>query len=221
MLNSIINLSSLTLETVLICMAAELILGLLSAMIYTKLNRTTKSFAMTLALLPLIAGTVILVVNGNLGAGIAVAGSFSLIRFRSVQGSAKEILAVFLAMALGLCAGAGYVGVACILFAVYSLALLLLHAMKFGNEKQSDRVLKITIPESMDYDGLFDDVLNRFTGHWSLESVHTAEMGSVYQLVYAVTVADIAKSREMLDEIRIRNGNLNVALQRIAVKETM
>ena len=133
------------------------------------------------------SAAVIFVVNGNLGAGIAVAGAFSLVRFRSAQGSAHEILSVFLSMSLGLCAGAGYVGIAALLLLLYIAVMLLLSALHFGEEGDAERLIKITVPEVLDYENLFDDVLNQHTKHWTLESVRTAEMGSVYRLEYRVT----------------------------------
>lgn len=221
MLNSILDTSNLEIVQVLCCMGAAVVLGLLNALLYMASSRASKSFVCTLALLPLVTGAVILVVNGNLGAGIAVAGSFSLIRFRSAQGSAKEILHVFLSASLGLCLGAGYVGLAVLLFAVFALAALALNAARLGEKPDMSRLLKITVPEVLDYDGLFDEVLSRRTDSWSLESVRTAEMGSVYQLHYLVRLKDLAKTKELLDEVRTRNGNLPVSVVRVPVeKET-
>lgn len=222
MLNSIISVSGLTLTTVLILMGAAMVLGVLGALLYMKLNRCSKSFAMTLAILPLVAGTVILAVNGNLGAGIAVAGSFSLVRFRSVQGSAKEILAVFLAMAVGLCLGAGYVAIACLLFVLYAVMTLALGALHFGEAADNERMLRISVPEALDYDGLFEEVLKEKTAAYELETVRTAEMGSVYQLFYRVKLKTTGDSKALLDALRERNGNLPITLGHAGpVKEEM
>ncbi len=222
MLNSIIPAGGLTLAVVLVLMGEALALGLLGALLYMKQNHCSKSFAMTLALLPLVAGTVIMVVNGNLGAGIAVAGSFSLIRFRSVQGSAKEILAVFLAMAVGLCLGAGYAAIACLLFALYTLMMLLLNGIHFGEAGDRQRMLKISVPEALEYDGLFEEVLREKTSAFELETVRTAEMGSVYQLMYRITLKNTADSKSLMDALRERNGNLPISLgYATPVKEEM
>ncbi len=218
MLNSILDTSNITIGPVLLCLGTALVLGILAAWFYARHTSCSRSLAMTLALLPLISAAVILVVNGNLGAGIAVAGAFSLVRFRSAQGSAQEILSLFLAMALGLCAGAGYVVIAAILLGIFLAALLLLDAVRFGQEKTSERTLKITIPETLDYEGLFDDLLAQGTERYSLESVRTAEMGSVYRLEYRITIAGESVSRAMLDGIRARNGNLEVLCCRTAEK---
>ena len=215
MLETIFARGTVPLPTVLLCMGAAIVLGVLSALLYMKKTPCSSSFALTLALLPLVSSTVILVVNGNLGAGIAVAGAFSLVRFRSVQGSAREILAVFLGVVLGMCLGAGYVGIAALLFVLYAATLLLLDALGFGQRGIMRRELRISIPESLDYDGLFDDMLNKYTKAWTLEQVRTMEMGSMYQLIFYVTLPEGFKSRDMMDEIRTYNGNLPVSLGRI------
>ncbi len=215
MLNSLFTRGAADIGTVLICLGAALVLGVLSALLYMKKNPCTTSFAFTLALLPMIASTVILVVNGNLGAGIAVAGAFSLVRFRSVQGSAREILAVFLAVVLGMCLGAGYLGAAALLFLLYAAASLALEAVHFGQGGVTRRELRISVPEALDYDGLFDDLLDRYTRAWTLDRVRTAEMGTVYQLFFHVSLPEGFQSRPLLDEIRTRNGNLPVSLGRI------
>ena len=218
MLNSIIDSAALEAGSVLICLAGALLLGVAASFVCSKAFGFSRSLSMTLALLPIVSATVILVVNGSLGAGIAVAGAFSLIRFRSAQGSALEILAVFLAMAMGVCAGAGYVVIAAIVLAISLAALLALKALKFGSAPDAARVLKISVPEALDYEGLFDDILGRYTAGYELESVHTAEMGSVYRLEYRITLPRSAAVRAMLDEIRTRNGNLEVMCGRIPEK---
>ena len=159
MLDSIFAKGSLSIGNVLLVLGLAVVLGLIASLLYMKQNKNaTRSFAFTLVILPLITGTVIMVVNGNLGAGIAVAGSFSLIRFRSAQGTGQEILAVFLSASLGLCLGAGYVGIACLLLLVYALTMILLQLAHFGTGLDNQRELRISIPEALDYDGLFDDL---------------------------------------------------------------
>ena len=215
MLNSILNTSSLNLVPVLACLCLALVLGTVAALIYMRTGKYTQSFVITLSILPLITASVILVVNGNLGAGLAVAGAFSLIRFRSAQGTAREILAVFLSMALGLCLGGGYVAIACILLFAYAIMILLLNQLHFGEEKVYDRQLKISVPESLDYTNMFDDILSSHTKAYTLEKVRTAEMGSIYELTYHVTLQTEIPSRSMLDDIRTRNGNLPVSIGRV------
>lgn len=220
MFNSIFTEGSLTAGSVLLTLAAALLLGFAGSLYYTKRNAdATRSFAFTLALLPLITATVIMVVNGNLGAGIAVAGSFSLIRFRSVQGSGQEILAVFLAAAAGLCLGAGYLAVACLLMVLCLLFHAFLSACGFGRAAENRRELRISLPESLDYEGLFDDLLDAYFTSFELIRVRTVEMGAAYQLIYRGSLRDEKEGKRFLDEIRTRNGNLPVALGRVAAEK--
>lgn len=215
MLETLFTRGSTPVLPVLLCLGTGILLGVLSSLLYMKKNPCTPSFSLTLALLPMISAGVILAVNGNLGTGIAVAGAFSLVRFRSVQGSAREILAVFLSVVLGMCLGAGYLGLAVLLFVLYAAMILLLDALHFGQTSVMRRELRISVPESLDYDGMFDDLLDANAKDWHLERVRTMEMGSVYQLCFHVTLPENFKSRPLLDEIRTRNGNLPVALGRI------
>lgn len=222
MFDSIFVRGSLTAGNVLLTLAFALALGIAAACYYTGQNVTTRSFALTVAMLPLITATVIMVVNGNLGAGIAVAGSFSLIRFRSVQGSGQEILAVFLAAALGLCLGAGYVGIACLLLILYLAAMQLLTVARFGTEGEKQQELRISLPEALDYDGLFDDLLSEHFTTCELERVRTVEMGTAYQLIYRVMPRKPHMDKAFLDAVRERNGNLPVSLGKVPQsKESM
>ena len=216
MFNSIFVNGSLTAGSVFLTLGLALALGFAGSLYYIRRNVTaTRSFAYTLALLPLVTATVILAVNGNLGAGIAVAGSFSLIRFRSVQGSGQEILAVFLAAATGLCLGAGYVAVACLLMALCLLFHALLSAFRFGQAAENQRELRVSVPESLDYEGLFDDLLDTFFTSHELVRVRTVEMGTAYQLVFRGILRDVKEVKPFLDAVRTRNGNLPVAMARV------
>ena len=217
MFNSIFVQGSLTAGSVLLTLGLALLLGLAGSLYYVKRNTTaTRSFAFTLALLPAITATVIMVVNGNLGAGIAVAGSFSLIRFRSAQGTGQEILAVFLAAAVGLSLGAGYVAVACLLMLLCLGFHALLSACRFGQAAENQRELRVTVPESLDYEGLFDDLLGANFSTYELVRVRTVDMGAAYQLVYRGTLRDAQAGKRFLDAVRERNGNLPVVLARTA-----
>ena len=176
MLETIIT-GGITLPTFLICTAVSLLLGMGTAFISMYKAKCTQSFAITLAVLPAVVQMVILLVNGNVGAGVAVAGAFSLVRFRSAPGTAREIGVIFLAMAIGLATGMGYIGLAVLFFVIVAAVMLLLTRFNFGGSKRSERILRITIPENLDYEGLFDDLFQKYAENCSLEKVKTSNMG--------------------------------------------
>ncbi len=184
-------------------------------------SKCSQSFAITLAVLPAMVQVVIMLVNGNIGAGVAVAGTFSLVRFRSAPGTAREIAANFLAMTISLATGMGYLLLAAVLFSIIALALLLMTRLGFGRESQEERILRVTIPENLDYDGLFDDLLGEYTRSWTLERVKTTNMGTLYELQYRILLPGGALLKALLDEIRCRNGNLNVVCGRENQLETL
>ena len=220
MLDSIIG-TELTLSTFFICTAVSLILGIGVALVGMYRSRSTQSFGITLAVLPAVVQLVIMLVNGNLGAGVAVAGTFSLVRFRSAPGSAREISTLFLAMAIGLATGMGYVALACVSFVIISAVILLLTHLRFGEGRSYRRVLKITIPENLNYDGLFDDIFHKYLRSSSLTRVKTANMGTLYELEYSIVLPEERVPKEFLDEIRRRNGNLNIVCSRKADREAL
>ncbi len=194
--------------------AVALVCGLIIAVSYMIKNKCSQSFAVTLVLLPAIVELVIILVNGNIGAGIAVAGAFSLVRFRSVEGNGREITSVFLAMAVGLATGMGYVGIA-ILFTILICAILfILNTINFGQEKSKGRVLNITVPENLDFEGKFEDLFDKYLVDYEYISVRTTNMGSLYKLSLEVNIKEGASVKEFLDELRTRNGNLDISLQR-------
>ena len=220
MLDSMITMD-ITLPIFLLCSAASLLLGIAAAFVMTRGTHTTQSFCMTIAVLPLAVQMVIMLVNGNLGAGVAVAGAFGLVRFRSAPGSAREIAAIFFAMTLGLATGMGYLGLAALFFALFAAAFLLLDALHFGKGDETERILKITIPENLDYDGLFTDVFRRYLKFCALEQVKTTNMGTLYELQYRVVFRQPQISKAFLDELRCRNGNLNIVCARVTCKEAL
>ena len=199
----------------LLCLGVSLLLGLVMAAAYMFKNEYTNSFLITLALLPAIVCVVIMMVNGNIGAGVAVAGAFSLVRFRSAPGSAKEIVAVFLAMGAGLIAGMGYLGFAA-LFTVIMCVMFLIYNVMADNAKSesANKTIKITIPEDLDYSGVFDDIFAEYTKKNELVKVKTTNMGSMFRLTYNVTLKDVTKEKQMIDCIRERNGNLEVMVSK-------
>ena len=220
MLNSILG-TELTLTSFLICTGVSLLLGVGTALVAGYRSRSTQSLAVTLAILPAVVQAVIMLVNGSIGAGIAVAGAFSLVRFRSAPGTAREIAAIFLAMAIGLATGMGYVGLAALTFVIVSAALLALTALKFGQHNSGERILKITIPENLDYEGLFGDLFDQYTKSHTLVKVKTSNMGTLYELEYRVTLRSDSVPKAFLDALRCRNGNLNIVCGREMVKDAL
>lgn len=200
----------------LICLGGALVIGLVLGLCYTYRNRYTKSFLATLALLPAIVCVVIMMVNGNVGAGVAVAGAFSLIRFRSVPGTAREIGAIFMAMCAGLIAGMGYLGYAVLFTLVLCGVMMLYSRLDFGSRKNAEKykVLRITVPEDLDYQGAFDEVLGEHTSSHELVQVKTTNMGSLFRLTYEMVLNGGEAEKDLIDKLRCRNGNLEISISR-------
>ncbi len=200
----------------LLCIFVSLTIGLILALSYMYRSRYTKSFVITLALLPSVVCVVIMMVNGNVGAGVAVAGAFSLVRFRSVPGTAKEITMLFLAMASGLIAGMGYLAFSLLFTIIMCLASLLYSQLNLGFQKNSElyKTLNITIPEDLDYTSVFETLLAEYTTSYELIRVKTTNMGSLFRLTYNLILKDASKERELIDKLRCRNGNLEISMSR-------
>ena len=211
MLRSIFHAGTFELQSVLMAFGAALILGLIIAVLYRSCG-AGHGFPAVLALMPLLVTAVIMIVNGNLGASVAVLGAFGLVRFRSAPGTAMEIGFLFFAMAVGLAVGMGFLTLALLLTAVVGAAFFLLEKSGFGNAESKDRQLKITIPEDLDYDGIFDDLFRKYTVHASLDRVRTTDMGTMYELTYLVEMRNMSQQKAFIDELRCRNGNLTIAM---------
>ena len=195
------------------------VLGLVVAKVYQYKTVYSKSFVMSLALLPALIAVVIFLVNGSLGAGVAVMGAFSLIRFRSAPGGAKELVSIFLAMTIGIAIGMGYLVFAGAFTLIMSVAIILLETINFGQMKHSIRQLTIVIPESLDYESIFDDIFDKATSHLELASVKTSDMGSLFKLKYIIQLNGKMTEKELMDALRTRNGNLEIAISRFITKE--
>lgn len=198
----------------LLCLGCALVLGLVMALAYMYRTRYTQSFVVALALLPAVVCVVIMLVNGNVGAGVAVAGAFSLVRFRSVPGTAKEICALFLAMGAGLIAGMGYLGFAALFTAVMCGVFLLYSRLDLGERRGTarEKTVTVTIPEDLDYTGVFDDLFRTYTRSHELVRVKTTNMGSLFRLTYHVTLRDAGQEKALIDGLRCRNGNLEISV---------
>ena len=210
---------TLTAGQFLLLFAAAIALGLIIALVYSRCGDCTKSFAVTLALLPGIVCVVILMVSGSIGAGVAVAGTFSLVRFRSAPGTAREILTVFLAMAAGLACGMGCVAVAAVSTVLVCLLYALLSRSHFGEEKNGDRhrTMHITVPESLEYAGAFDDIFDTYTES-RLVHVKTTSLGSLNRLTYDIMLRRAGEEKAFIDALRCRNGNLEISLMQHAAE---
>lgn len=194
----------------------SLVLGILFALACYYKSKSSKSFYITTALIPSCVALVIMLVNGNIGAGIAVAGAFSLVRFRSAPGTAKEICIIFISTAAGLALGMGYVGYAVVFMGFSGLTLFLLTKFRIFERKNiaCHKLLKITIPESLDYENVFSEVLAKYTKEANLVQIKSVNMGSMFKLTYSLVLNDIKLEKEFVDELRVRNGNLEVSLIR-------
>ena len=206
----------ITVADFLLCLGVSLVIGLGMAFAYMYRTRYTKSFVVTLALLPAVVCVVIMMVNGNVGTGVAVAGAFSLVRFRSVPGTAKEICALFLAMGAGLIAGMGYLGFAALFALVMCAAFALYNRLDFGAKKNGEtyKVLTVTIPEDLNYTGAFDDVFAEYTRSCELIRVKSTNMGSMFKLTYHIMLREPALEKEIIDKLRCRNGNLEISVSK-------
>ncbi len=200
----------------LTCLGVSLGIGLILAALYQYHTRYTRSFVVTLALLPAVVCVVIMMVNGNVGTGVAVAGTFSLVRFRSAPGTAREICAIFLAMAAGLIAGMGYLGYAVLCTLVLGGAELLFRMLSAKSDGGASlyKTLHITIPEDLDYSDVFDEPLREFTREYELTSVKTTNMGSLFRLTYNITLRDSRTEKSLIDRLRCRNGNLEITVSK-------
>lgn len=215
--------SVITPSDFLLCICSALVIGLILSGFYMYRTRYTKSFVATLALLPAVVCVVIMMVNGNVGTGVAVAGAFSLVRFRSVPGSAKEIGAIFLAMGTGLIVGMGYLGYAFLCAVILGSVSALYSRLDFGAGRRNTlyKTLHITIPEDLDYTDVFEPIFRKYTSDCELILVKTTNMGSLFRLTYNLKLKNAGKEKEMIDKLRCRNGNLEITIskQETAVSE--
>lgn len=200
----------------LLCVSVSILIGIFLSFVYGYKSHATKSFMITLAMLPAVVCVVIMMVNGNVGAGVAVAGAFSLVRFRSVPGTAKDIGTIFLAMGAGLIAGMGYLAYAVLFTVILGAFMLVLNIVGYGESKTDakERTLRITVPEDLDFNHMFDDLFEKYTEKCEVISVKTSNMGSLYKLQYKLELVNVEQEKEFMDELRCRNGNLEISMSR-------
>lgn len=221
MLNSIFNnaASLISTQNFFICIGVAIILGVIVSLTHKVTTKTSPHFLLTLAILPVLVEVVILLINGNLGTSLAVAGAFSLVRFRSMPGNSKEIISVFWSMAIGLALGMGYVMLAAIFTIIIAIVIIIASKIVGSMDSKNERRLKITIPENLDYEYIFRDLLTKYTDKYELIKVKTTNMGSMYELQYMIELKKNAKEKAFMDEIRVRNGNMLVMLERPILSE--
>lgn len=204
--------SSIELSSILICTLVALLLGLIIAHTHKRTTRYSKDFLITLAILPVLIQTIMIMVNGNLGTSVAILGAFSLVRFRSIPGTSKEILSVIFSMTIGLATGMGHVLFATIMTLIISLAIIIFSKIDILSLNREEKLLKIVIPENMDYTTMFDEIFAKYTKETHLDHVKTTNMGSLFELTYRIILNKGINEKEFIDDLRIRNGNLKVML---------
>ncbi len=212
MLTSILHSTTFDLASVLIVLGSALLAGIVTALLYRFCYKETGGFVVTLALLPLLVSSVIMIVNGNLGTSVAVLGAFGLIRFRSATGTAREMMFLFYTMAVGLALGMGFITLALLILVFGGLLAAALEKSGFASSPSKQRTLKITIPEDLNYNGIFDDLFEKYTRFARLDSVKTTNMGTMFELNYRIEMKSWDLEKEFMDELRCRNGNLNLTL---------
>ena len=213
------NNATISLGDCIICIGVAILLGIIISLTHKFTTKSTPNFLLTLAILPVLVQVVILLINGNLGTSLAVAGAFSLIRFRSMPGNSKEIISVFWAMTIGLALGMGYVAYSVIVTIIVSVLFVVFSKIVENSSDNLKRKLKVVIPENLDYEEVFNDIFEKYTDKCELQKVKTTNMGSMYELSYFVTLKKGKKAKELMDDIRVRNGNMLVMVERAIVEE--
>lgn len=211
--------SSIDITSILICTIVSLLLGIIVAVTHRFTSKYNKNFLITLAILPVLVQSVMIMVNGNLGTSVAILGAFGLVRFRSLPGTSKEILSVFFAMAIGLATGMGHIGFATIMTIAVAIMIITLSKLPIFGVTKPIKLLKITIPEDLDYTTVFDDIFAKYLNSFELEKAKTTDMGSLFDLNYNVTLKSGTNEKELIDAIREKNGNLRVILSSPMVGE--
>ena len=214
MLNSILsgNTSNIDLVGILICSVFSIILGIVIAITHKYTSKCSKSFLITVSVLPLLVESVIMMVSGDVGTSIATLGAFSLVKFRSLPGNSKEILIVFFAMAVGLANGMGHVVFASVVTTIGCLAIFIFNKTRIYDIKPVEKILKITVPENLDYTSVFDSELEKYTSSYEIQQVKTINMGSLFEVSYKVILNKNINEKEFIDELRVKNGNLKIIL---------
>ncbi|MGN1032682.1 MAG: DUF4956 domain-containing protein [Intestinibacter sp.] len=218
MLESIITTTSgesFTFINAIIVLVTSIVLGLIISLSYMKTNskdRFGSNFSVTLVMLPVIIAIIILLVGNNVARAFSLAGAFSIIRFRSAPGDPKDIAYIFFTLAVGLACGMGYIGYSVLFTFVLCSVMLILEKVNFGTNKEKTMELKIVVPEDLNFEGVFDSILNEYTNSYSVERVRTRDFGALFEITYLIKLKQDVSSKNLLDELRCKNGNLNISL---------
>ncbi len=208
---------TLTISKTLLILLAALVCGLAVSQLYIfthKKEAGSQSFPISLIMLPAIIAIIILLIGDNIARAFSLAGAFSLIRFRSAPGEPEDIAYIFFTLAVGLACGMGYIGYAALFVIILGSVMLILHRFKYAKPKHAAMLLKLSVPENLNYEGLFDDILDRYTNTWQMNRVKTSEFGTLFVLFYTIDFKKDCAQKTFLDELRCRNGNLDIALTR-------
>lgn len=206
---------SVTITNSLLIVGTSIILGILISVVYMKTNQKSNlssGFSTTLIMLPVIISIIILLVGNNVARAFSLAGAFSIIRFRSAPGDPKDIAYIFFTLAIGLTCGMGYIAYGFLFTLIISAVMIGLHITKFTEPKDKTMQLKITIPEDLNYEGIFEDILNNYTNYYNIQRVKTRDFGSLFELTYIINLKHNINQKSFIDELRCRNGNLNITL---------
>ena len=217
------DMLSVTFALVMTILLASLLFGAALSVLYILTNRRdgySKGMAYTLIMLPAILA-ILCVVSSNLSnansatalSAISIGGALTIIRFRSTQGSPKDLAYIFAALTLGLACGRGFLGISAVLVMFMIIVMIVLTYVRFGDAKNPKKLLKVTLPESLDYEGIFDEILDKYTVQADLVKIKSSNFGTMFELHYAVNFKNGINTKEMIDEIRCLNGNLNIAIQ--------
>ncbi|MBQ6654995.1 MAG: DUF4956 domain-containing protein [Erysipelotrichaceae bacterium] len=204
--------SSFTITDYLLCSLVSIIIGALLALVYSRLGKSDPSYSLTLVLMPAVTQTVIMMVNGNIGTGLAVAGAFSFVRFRSAQYKAEDIMLIFVAVAVGLACSIGYLGFAVLFTLIIIVIMMIFHNIFPSALSAGHKELRITVPEGMDYENELAEIMDRYTSYCDLLSVKTTNMGSLFRLTYDVVLRQSSECRSFINELRVRNANLEISI---------
>lgn len=217
MLNTILTTTgeSFTLVNALMVLATSIILGIIISLSYMHTNRKDRfgsNFSVTLVMLPVIIAIIILLVGNNVARAFSLAGAFSIIRFRSAPGDPKDIAYIFFTLAVGLTCGMGYLGYSVLFTFVLCSTMLILEKMKFGENKEKIMELKITVPEDLNFEGVFESILKKYTNSYNIERIRTRDFGALFEITYSINLKENINTKEFLDNLRCKNGNLNISL---------